>query len=74
MKIEKLLFQEDDQFIYWDGDEIVIFDMLAYQPLDNEVQFVVTKSGEISYQTFNIFVDDKGKYFEYGPMLDRIYL
>ena len=31
MRIEKLLFQEDDQFIYWDGDEIVIFDMLAYQ-------------------------------------------
>ena len=56
MRIEKLLFQEDDQFIYWDGDEIVIFDMLAYQPLDNEVQFVVTKSGKISYQTFNIFV------------------
>lgn len=74
MKIEKLLLQQDDQYIYWDGDEIVILDMLAYQSMDNEVQFVVTKSGNVSYQTFNVFVDDNGKYFEYGPLQDRIYL
>ncbi len=63
------------EFELYDGEEFITFNIVGIDAAINEIQIAVTDRGKLNLITFDLFKDDNGRlYFEYGVVLERIYL
>lgn len=62
------------EYEHFDGECFITFNIIDINLTCNELTIAVTNRGRISQQTFDIVPNDGKPYFEYGVMLDRIYL
>ena len=74
VKLNKIAFIDEDGFDFNDGESLVRFDTVAVYPDKNEIIYAVTNNGKITYDTYDVFEDKKGRYIEYGSTLTRIYI
>ena len=63
------------EFDFFDGDDLVTFNIIGYSLDRSEILVAVTDRGKISLVTYDILTDKTSRrYFEYGCMFDRIYI
>jgi len=62
------------EYLHYDGEEFVTFDILQINQDKHEVEVAITNRGKITVTTFEILTDENGDYIEYGAMYDKIYL
>ena len=63
------------EFELYDGEEFVTFNIVGIDAMKKEIQVAVTDRGKLNLITYDLFKDDNGRlYFEYGVVLERIYL
>ena len=63
------------EFELYDGEEFITFNIVAIDAMKKEIQVAVTNRGKLNLITYDLFKDDNGRlYFEYGVVLERIYL
>ena len=60
------------QYDYCDGECIMNFYCIDVN--DKQITVAVQRLGHVFLDTYQLFDDNNGKYFEYGVMCDRIYL
>ena len=63
------------EFEFYDGEDFVTFNIIEIQE-NNTIDVAVSNRGKISVQNYDLRLEQKTKepYFEYGVMLDKIYL
>ena len=63
------------EFELYDGEALIIFNIIGINFGSSKIQVAVTNRGKISVITNDLMTDkDGGLYFEYGAMFTRIYL
>ena len=63
------------EYRYYDGECFITFNLLGINFDLNLVSIAVTNRGRISVIEYDLFQDGNGDfYFEYGVMLEKIYL
>ena len=62
------------EFIHFDGENFVTFNVLDIDNNKNEIVVVVSKDGRIFTTTYRLLTDENGLYFEYGPCNEKIKL
>ena len=63
------------EFELYDGEEFITFNIVGIDAAKNEIQIAATNRGKISVITYDLLKDKNGRlYFEYGVVLERIYL
>lgn len=63
------------EFELYDGEEFITFNIVGIDAAKNEIRIAVTNRGKISVITYYLLTDKNGRlYFEYGVVLERIYL
>lgn len=60
------------EFEYFDGYDITTFNILETNV--NQVTIASTYIGKISVITYELYEDENGLYFEYGPLFVKIYV
>ena len=69
--MENLYLQE---FKLYDGEVDITFNVIAVYEKKMEINLAVTNRGKISFPTYDLYSDNKGLYFEYGPDYTKIYI
>ena len=54
------------------GEYFIKFDVVELNEDNNIATIAITCAGKISVQEFDLYEDENGLYFEYGPLLDII--
>ena len=54
------------EFQHFDGEDDVIFNIIDVNENSNKITVAITRSGKISVCEYDLFIDEKGQYFEYG--------
>lgn len=62
------------EYEHFDGEYFITFNIIDIKAECNEIIVAATNRGRISQQTFDLIPNNGKPYFEYGVMLDRIYL
>lgn len=62
------------QFMYYDGEAFITFDVVNVNLDCKEITVAVTNRGRISVVTYDLVECDSDFYFEYGAEYTRIYL
>lgn len=63
------------EFLLYDGEEFITFNIVYYDVERREIQVAVTDRGRISVITYDLLTDSHGRlYFEYGAMFERVYV
>lgn len=69
---------EDEMYLYeyqlFDGDAYIIFNIVGINYDATKVKVAITNRGKISVVEYELFEDKQGKYFEYGSLLEKVYL
>lgn len=52
------------EFQFFDGEDTVIFNIVAIQC--SKIEVAVTKCGKITVTDYDLLTDEDGQYFEYG--------
>ncbi len=71
--VKKMIYDIEQTF--YDGEEFIIFHINKINFENKTIQVAVTNRGKISVIEYDLFQDGNGDfYFEYGVMLEKIYL
>lgn len=62
------------EYQLFDGEAWITFDIINLDQKRNTVMLAVTNRGKISVLEYDLFSNDKGLYFEYGPLYSKIYI
>ena len=62
------------EFKFFDGDEIITFNIVELNQERNEIIVAVTDRGKISIVGYDLRENSNGTYFEYGPIYSPIYV
>lgn len=62
------------EFELFDGEYDVKFNILEINFDNQTIKVAISKAGKISVIEFDLLGSDDNSYFEYGPMLDHIYV
>ena len=62
------------EFEFFDGDEIITFNIVELNQERNEIIVAVTDRGKISIVGYDLRENSNGIYFEYGPTYSPIYV
>lgn len=63
------------EFLLYDGEEFITFNIVEIDAAKNEIQVAVTDRGRIRVITYDLLTDSHGRlYFEYGAMFERVYV
>ena len=62
------------EFEFFDGDEIITFNIVELNQDCNEIIVAITDRGKISIVGYDLRENSNGTYFEYGPDYSKIYL
>ncbi len=60
------------EFKLFDGEATITFNIVDLNEMKNEIIFAVTNRGRISLVTYDLFEDENGLYFEYGPDYTKV--
>jgi|GEM_PF-1373718 len=63
-----------NEHIHHDGENFITFNIVEINTVKSEILVAVSNIGHINPKAFDLFLSSKGYYFEYGIMLDKIYL
>ncbi len=55
---------------HWDGEKYVTLDMIGIT--EQTITVVVTDAGKITVREYDLYEDNNGVFFEYGPNFARI--
>ncbi len=62
------------EYKFYDGEYFHKFNIVACDEDNMRATFAITCAGKISVQDIDLKEDEYGLYFEYGLMLNKIYL
>ncbi len=62
------------EYNYFDGEYFHKFNIVEIDDDKMTATVAITCAGRISVQDFDLQQNENGLYFEYGPLLDNIYL
>ena len=62
------------EFNFFDGYDFTTFDILETDFDRKIITVAVTYIGRIRVITYDLYEDENGLYFEYGPLFNKIYL
>lgn len=62
------------EYQHFDGENYITFDIVDINDNETEVYVAVTNLGKISLVTYQLWEDENGLYFLYGPCEDEICL
>ena len=62
------------EFEFFDGYDFTTFDILETDFDRKIIMVAVTYIGRIRVITYDLYEDENGLYFEYGPLFNKIYL
>ena len=54
------------EFQFFDGEDTVVFNIVALYEGSDKITVVVTKNGKITVTDYDLHLDENGLYFEYG--------
>ena len=54
------------EFQFFDGEDTVVFNIVALYEGSDKITFAVTKNGKITVTDYDLHLDENGLYFEYG--------
>ena len=54
------------EFQFFDGEDTVVFNIVALYEESNTITVAVTKNGKITVTDYDLHLDENGLYFEYG--------
>ena len=54
------------EFQLFDGEDTVVFNIVALYEESNTITVAVTKNGKITVTDYDLHLDENGLYFEYG--------
>ena len=54
------------EFQFFDGEDTVVFNILALYEGSDKITVAVTRSGKITVTDYDLHSDENGLYFEYG--------
>lgn len=60
------------EFELYDGEAFITFNIVGININRKEITVAVTDRGKISVVDFELLSDDKGLYFEYGCMFEKV--
>lgn len=59
---------------YFDGYDFTTFNIIEIDCERKRITVAVTYIGKISVMTYELYEDENGLYFEYGPLFTKIHL
>lgn len=62
------------EYEHFDGCDFITFDIIETNCDRKTITVAVTYIGKISVITYELYEDENGLYFEYGPLFSKIYL
>lgn len=63
------------EFQFFDGEDTVVFNIVALYKGSDKITVAVTKNGKITVADHDLHKDENGLYFEYGPIgRERIHI
>lgn len=63
------------EFAFFDGEDTVVFNIVALYEGSDKITLAVTKNGKITVSDYELQHDSNGQYFEYGVAgQDRIHI
>ena len=62
------------EFEHFDGEYYITFNILNINFDNQTITVAVSKAGKISVIEFDLYGSEDDCYFEYGPMLEHIYV
>ena len=63
------------EYEYFDDDYYIIFTILGLNFDNKTIEIAISNRGKLSVKEYDLFQDCNGDfYFEYGVMLDKIYI
>ena len=54
------------EFQFFDGEDTVVFNIVALYEGSDKITGAVTKNGKITVTDYDLHLDENGLYFEYG--------
>ena len=54
------------EFQFFDGEDTVVFNIVALYEGSDKITLAVTKNGKITVSDYELHHDSNGQYFEYG--------
>ena len=54
------------EFQFFDGEDTVVFNIVAFYEGRDKITVAVTKNGKITVTDYDLLSDENGFYFEYG--------
>ena len=54
------------EFQFFDGEDTVVFNIVAHYEGSDKINVAVTKNGKITVTDYDLHLDENGLYFEYG--------
>ncbi len=62
------------EFEFFDGCDYTIFDIIETDVDRMEITVAVTYIGKVSVVSYELYEDENGLYFEYGPLFTKIHI
>ena len=56
----------------YDGEAFIVFNIISLSVKKGEVVLALTNRGKITVVTYDLKSDEKGLYFEYGCMYEKV--
>ena len=56
----------------YDGEAFIVFNIISLSMKKGEVVLALTNRGKITVVTYDLKSDEKGLYFEYGCMYEKV--
>ena len=62
------------EFEHFDGADFTMFNIIETDCDRMQITVAVSYIGKISVVTYDLYQDENGLYFEYGPLYSKIYI
>ena len=62
------------EYEFFDGYDYTTFDILETDVDRKLITVAVTHIGKVSVVSYELYEDENGLYFEYGPLFSKIYI
>lgn len=62
------------EFEHFDGADFTTFNIIENDSNRMQITVAVSYIGKISVVTYDLYQDENGLYFEYGPLYSKIYI
>jgi len=63
-----------NEYDFYDGEYYTTFNIVEINTVKNKIQVAVSCTGKLSVQAFDLLLNNKGYYFEYGMCLTKIFI